>query len=145
MNLPDVSPAPLPRQRIYHILVVEDSATQALSLKFLLEAEGFKVSLAADGPEAIELAQLQGFETDPVDLIILDVELPTLNGYETCRRLKIGPLTTQIPIIMLTSRDRPIDTLAGLEAGGLDYIPKDAFAHAILCHRIRQINQGANL
>jgi two-component system sensor histidine kinase/response regulator len=124
-------------QPIKNILVVEDSPTQAESLKQVLEMEGLTVTLVTDGPEAIEQAQLQAF-----DLIVLDVELPTLNGYETCQRLKVNPDTADIPVIMFTAHDRPADTLAGLELGIVDYIPKDAFASAVLVGTIRQINKG---
>ncbi len=79
------------------------------------------------------------------DLIILDVELPTLNGYETCRCLKDSPTTANVPVIMLTSRDGLSDTLNGLELGVTDYIAKDAFAEATLVQTIRLLNQGAKL
>ncbi len=125
---------------IQDILLVEDSQVQAMSLKAVLEAQNFRVSWVSDGPEAIEQATAR-----QVDLIVLDVELPTLNGFETCRRLKANPMTAQIPIIMFTSHDHPRETLAGLESGSLDYIPKDAFAQATLMATIRQLNAGAHL
>ena len=130
----------LQKSHVRHILIVEDSQVQAMSLKLLLESENFEVSWVSDGPEAIEQAQSLKF-----DLIVLDVELPTLNGYETCRRLKADPATAAIPVIMLTSHDHPLETLAGLESGSVDYIPKDAFAHATLVGAIRQLNQGVKL
>ncbi len=128
------------KERIEHILVVEDSPSQALNLKNLLETEGLTVKVVHDGPEAIEQAQKYRY-----DLIVLDVELPTLNGYETCRRLKINPITANIPVIIFTCRDRPLDALAGLKLDITDYIPKDAFAQATLIHTIRQLNQGGRL
>ncbi|MEW5958013.1 MAG: response regulator [Chloroflexota bacterium] len=128
------------KQPIEHILLVEDSPTQALSLKAVLEMEDLIVHVVGDGPEAIEHVQNQ-----PCDLIVLDIELPTLSGYDTCRRLKLNPVTADLPVIMFTSRGRPADTLAGLETGAIDYIPKDVFAEAILMDTIRQLNAGARL
>lgn len=62
------------------------------------------------------------------DLIVLDVNLPTLDGYQVCRRLKRDPETAHIPVIMFTSATRSDDALAGLDAGVDDYIVKDEFA-----------------
>lgn len=128
------------KQRIHHILLVEDSPVQAMRLQAVLEAEGLSSWVVSDGPEAIEQVQQRDF-----DLIILDVELPTLNGYETCRRLRINPATADIPVIFLTNRDQPLDTLTGLELGIIDYIPKDPFAEATLLQTIRHLNEEANL
>ena len=122
---------------IQKVLLVEDSPTQALCLKTLLEAEGMTVIVAGDGPEALERAQKQTF-----DLIVLDIELPTLNGFDTLRRLKLGPETANIPVILFTGRDRPFDTLTGLKLGIIDYIPKDAFAEATLMNTIHHLNKG---
>lgn len=124
---------------IHTVLLVEDSPVQALTLKTCLEKEGLAVSMVQDGPEAIEQAQEQNF-----DLIVLDIELPTLSGYDTCRRLKICPTTADIPIILFTHRDGPKDTLAGLNLGIVDYIPKDAFAQATLINTIRQLNKNGD-
>ena len=124
------------KQRVHHILLVEDSLVQALRLKIVLEVEGLAVSIVSDGPEAIEQAQERDF-----DLIVLDVELPTLNGYETCRRLKDNPATANIPVIFLTSREHPVDALTGLEMDIIDYIPKDVFAEATLVQTIRSLNK----
>ncbi len=142
MNLPNTPPisSQAEKQLIYNILLVEDSPVQAQRLKAVLEMEGPAVSVAGDGPEAIEQAHKHDF-----DLIILDIELPTLNGYETCRSLKDSPATANIPVIMLTSRDSLNDTLTGLELGVTDYIAKDAFAEATLVQTIRLLNQGAKL
>ncbi len=125
------------QQFIHHVLLVEDSPVQALKLKVVLEAEGLEVNIVDDGPEAIEEAHSNDY-----DLIVLDIELKTLNGYDTCRRLKLNPGTANIPVIIFSHRDRPIDTLAGLELGAIDYIPKDTFAEATLVNTIRFINSG---
>lgn len=138
ISLDDSSPTPhIDKRTIQYVLLVEDSPTQALNLKATLQAEGLTVNVVNDGPEAIELAQEQ-----PVDLIVLDIDLPTLNGFDTCRRLKIGPATAHIPVILFTHRDRPVDTLTGLDLGAIDYIPKDGFAQPTLVKAIRQLNKG---
>lgn len=124
------------KQRIHHILLVEDSLVQAMRLKVVLEVEGLAVSVAGDGSEAIEQAQVRDF-----DLIVLDIELPTMNGYDTYRRLKASPVTTHIPVIFLTSRDHPLDAFTGLEMDIVDYIPKDVFAEATLVQTIRSLNK----
>ncbi len=123
-------------QRIHHILLVEDSQVQGLKLKKVLETEGLAVDWVKDSPEALE-------KTDQCDydLIVLDVELPTFNGYETCRRLKTNSDTADIPVIIFTRRDRPFDALTGLDAGAIDYIPKDPLAEATLVGTIRQMNK----
>lgn len=129
---------PPTEQSIHHILLVEDSAVQGLRMKQLLELEGLTVDWVEDGPEGLEQAQQHHY-----DLIVLDVELPTLNGYDTCRRLKLNPATADIPVVIFTQRDRPVDTLIGLDAGVVDYIPKDVFGEATLMSTIRQINARA--
>jgi CheY-like chemotaxis protein len=116
------------------ILVIEDSPTQALHVQSLLEREGANVALAADGAEGIALAQ----ELCP-DLIILDMQLPTMNGLQVCEALKSGPKTRHIPVIMLTRHDDPQMITLGLKSGIVDYIPKDAFADAVLVETLRQM------
>ena len=73
------------------------------------------------------------------DLIILDIELPDINGFEVCRRLKADPAVAEIPVIMLTTRDRAEDALIGLNTGAVDYIPKDNFANLVLLETIKQM------
>ena len=116
------------------ILVIEDSPTQALHVQALLEREGANVALAADGAEGIALAQ----ELCP-DLIVLDMQLPTMNGLQVCEALKSSPQTRNIPVIMLTRHDDPQMITLGLKSGIVDYIPKDAFADAVLVETLRQM------
>lgn len=120
---------------IDHILLVEDSQVQGLKLKQMLEAEGLTVDWVNDGQEALNSLQHCHY-----DLVVLDVELPTLNGYETCRRLKVNSDTADIPVIIFSHRDRLFDTLTGLDAGAIEYIPKDNFAAATLIGTIRHMN-----
>ena len=116
------------------ILVVEDSPTQALHVQNLLEREGVNVVLAIDGPQGIDLAR----ELRP-DLVLLDMQLPGMNGLEVCEELKRGHETRRIPVIMLTRHDDPQMITKGLQSGVIDYIPKDAFADAVLLETLRQM------
>ena len=101
------------------VLVVEDEPAQREVLIYNLEAEGYGVSRAEDGDEALVLVQ----ETQP-DLIILDWMLPGVSGIEVCRRLKANSGTRSIPVIMLTARGEEADRVRGLETGADDYVVK---------------------
>jgi len=116
------------------ILVVEDSTTQALHLRTLLEQQGLGVLWARDGLEGIETAQ-----HEVPDLIVLDIQMPEMNGFEVCQRLKEEEITSEIPIIMFTRYDDAQSVMSGLEKGAVDYIPKDAFAEAVLLETLRQM------
>lgn len=101
------------------VLVVEDEPAQREVLVYNLEAEGYGVSRAEDGDEALVLVQ----EAEP-DVIILDWMLPGVSGIEVCRRLKASNSTRGIPIIMLTARSEEADRVRGLETGADDYVVK---------------------
>jgi len=116
------------------ILVVEDSPTQALHTQALLEQEGLEVVLAPDGQTGLQMAQ----ELRP-DLIVLDVQMPGMNGFQVCRQLKETQTTEDIPIIMFTRHDEQEAVVLGLQTGAVDYIPKDAFADAVLLETLRQM------
>ncbi len=98
------------------ILLVDDEDAVQKVLTFPLEREGFRVLQARDGEEA-----LQRFGTTRVDLVVLDLMLPKLDGLEVCRRLRAQ---STVPIIMLTARDDELDKVVGLELGADDYITK---------------------
>lgn len=98
------------------ILVVEDEKPILDILKFNLEKEGYKVAVAADGEEAVIMAR----QVNP-DLILLDVMLPKLSGFEVCKSIRSW---SQAPIIMLTARGEEVDKIMGLELGADDYITK---------------------
>lgn len=102
-----------------HVLVVEDEDALAELLQYNLKKEGFRVSLAADGEEAIMLVE----ERQP-DVILLDWMLPKVSGIEVCRRLRGRQETRNIPIIMLTARGEEADRIRGLDTGADDYIVK---------------------
>jgi DNA-binding response OmpR family regulator len=105
--MPDASPT---------ILLVDDEDSVRKVLAFPLERDGYSVVQAADGEDA-----LRQFAAQPVDLVVLDIMLPKLDGLEVCKRLRA---TSTVPIIMLTARDDELDKVIGLELGADDYITK---------------------
>lgn len=113
------------------VLVVEDEPAQAEVLGYNLEAEGFGVTWASNGDEAL----LQVSETPP-DVIVLDWMLPGVSGIEICRRLKLRRDTADVPIIMVSARCEERDRVRGLETGADDYMVKP-FSQAELIARIR--------
>lgn len=112
------------------ILVVDDDARIAASLRRALIYEGYAVEVAGDGPGALVLAREQ-----MPDLVILDVMLPGLDGIEVCRRLRAGG---DVPILMLTARDSTADRVLGLDSGSDDYLVKP-FAYDELLARVRAL------
>ena len=115
------------------ILIVEDSPTQAQKTGSILKVlYGMQVVIVANGIEALRAA----VQHRP-DLIILDVNLPGMDGYQVCKRLKRDTNTAHIPVIMLTSSDSSDAALDGLNAGADDYIPKDVFATDALLGTMR--------
>jgi DNA-binding response OmpR family regulator len=101
------------------ILVVDDSHLVRDIVRLRLESMGYRVSLAEDGEQAMEMIQ-----ANPPDLVVLDIHLPGIDGYEVCRRLRQDEkeVIRELPIIALTSMD---DTSTGFEAGMDDYLNKD--------------------
>jgi DNA-binding response OmpR family regulator len=102
------------------ILVVDDSALVAEAVKTKLEASNYDVSLAYSGEEALDKVK----EAVP-DLMILDVYMPGIDGFEVCRRLREDPDTHTLPIVMLSSRGNIKEKLAGFRAGADDYLVKE--------------------
>src|SRR6058998_2798306 len=98
------------------ILLVDDEESVQRLLTYPLERDGYRVVQAHDGQEALER-----FGREPVDLVVLDVMLPKLDGLEVCKRLRAA---SSVPIIMLTARDDELDKVLGLELGADDYITK---------------------
>ncbi len=117
-----------------NILIVEDSPTQAERLRSLLEQEDLNVTCAPDGKQGLDMAR----RLRP-DIIVLDFHMPKMNGLEVCEKLKGAPDTADIPIIMFTSHDVPQTIVLSLKLGVVDYIPKDAFADAVLLQTLRQM------
>ncbi len=123
----------------FSILMVEDSAPQALKMKMALENNGCRVYWSETGWGGLGMAQQKNF-----DLIILDIELPDINGFEICRKLKADDMLKDIPVIMLTTLDNAGDVMQGLDAGAVDYIPKDAFAELVVLETIKQMSEMKN-
>ena len=102
------------------ILLVEDSYSQALRVQLLLQREGYQVRIASDGAEGWRQACEQSF-----DLILLDVNLPTLDGFQVLTRLKFGRSTRMIPVIMLARSNVRGTIERALQLGAIDYLCKD--------------------
>jgi CheY-like chemotaxis protein len=116
------------------VLIVEDSPVQALALQQLLEDKGLHVLQAAEASTGIALA-----EKHLPDVILLDIEMPVIDGIETLRRLKANPRTQDVPVVILTAHGRAQLARQGLELGVADFIPKDAFADKVLLETLRQL------
>ena len=117
------------------ILVVEDERAVARGLEYGLNREGFSVLLAEDGPRALELARSR-----QPDLILLDVRLPGMSGFDVCRQLRREG--RRQPVLMLTARDEEVDKVLGLELGADDYVVKP-FALREVVARIRALLRRA--
>ncbi|MFV0388563.1 MAG: response regulator [Pyrinomonadaceae bacterium] len=117
------------------ILIVEDESDIAESLRYNLERERFRTSIAESGERALKLALDDG---DTPSLILLDLMLPGMNGIELCRRLRKESLTSDIPIIMLTAKASEPDKILGLDRGADDYITKPFSIREVIA-RIRAV------
>jgi two-component system, OmpR family, phosphate regulon response regulator PhoB len=116
-----------------HVLVVEDEEALAQLLKYNLEKEGYRVTVAVDGEEALVLA-----EETPPDLVVLDWMLPKAPGIEVCRRLRSRQDTRNTPIVMLTARTEETDRIRGLDIGADDYVTKPFSMNELLA-RLRAV------
>ncbi len=115
------------------ILIAEDSPTQAEHLKYLLEKHGYKVRVAKDGKEAMGMVK----ELKP-SLVITDIVMPEMNGYELCKELKSREKTASIPVILLTSFSRSEDVMEGISCGADNFLTKP-FREEYLASHIEQI------
>ncbi len=122
-----------------HILIVEDDPNTADMLTTYFTSLGYKVSHAAWGQDALALA-----EKHTPDLVLLDIHLPDIDGYEVCIRLRSQRRTEHVPIVFLTERKDRMDRLTGLNLGAIDYITKP-FDVQELRYRIRNILRRSNL
>ena len=121
------------------VLIADDSPLVLRMLEKMLGAAGFGVVVAHDGLEAIEKAV-----TEDVQLVILDVTMPRMNGYQACRLLKTEPTTRELPVIILTSRDHAGDRFWGLETGADYYVTKDSDPQRIL-DLVRNITSSSDM
>ncbi|NJN74686.1 MAG: response regulator [Limnothrix sp. RL_2_0] len=118
------------------ILVVEDSISQREMISELLKGSGLNVEVAGDGVEALE--NLKQFQPD---LIVLDIVMPRMNGYELCRRIKSDPKTQDVPVVMCSSKGEEFDRYWGMKQGADAYIAKP-FQPAELIGTIKQLLRG---
>jgi two-component system response regulator RegX3 len=112
------------------VLVVEDEESYSDALEYMLRREGFEVSLAATGPDA-----LSEFDRNGADIVLLDLMLPGLPGTEVCRQIRA---TSSVPVIMVSAKDSEIDKVVGLELGADDYVTKP-YSPRELVARIRAV------
>ena len=101
------------------ILAVDDEPNILLSLEYILEAEGYDVKVARDGEEALQLAE----ELRP-DLMLLDVAMPRMDGYDVCRQLRQSQTLSSIKVVMLTAKGQPLERKKGLAVGADVYVTK---------------------
>ena len=123
------------------ILIAEDEPDMAMGLRDNLQFEGYETVIAADGEEALKAAAAQR-----PDLVLLDVMMPKLDGFEVCRRLREQGFT--VPILMLTAKGQEIDIVRGLETGADDYITKPFSVRELLARikaALRRTGVGSNV
>ncbi len=116
------------------ILIVDDEPNIVISLEYLMKRDGYEVTIAADGEAALEAAAA----TPPPDLVILDVMMPKLNGFEVCRRMRADPRLAGLKILMLTAKGRESEIAQGLGLGADAYVTKP-FSTRELVMRVRDL------
>jgi len=124
------------------ILVVDDEKNILELVRFNLERAGYQVLVTLDGASALELAR-----KEIPDLILLDVMLPEIDGFEVCRELRMDPATKEIPIVMLSARADEFDRVLGLEIGADDYITKPFSPRELIARvraRLRRVSREEN-
>jgi len=104
-----------------NILIVDDSPTETHVLTSMLEKNGFSVSTASSGEEGVEKAK-----AEKPDLILMDVVMPGMNGFQAARQISTEPDTQNIPIIIVSTKDQETDKMWGLRQGAKDYVTKPA-------------------
>lgn len=119
--------------RVRSIVIVEDDEDISDTIKYNLEREGFRVRVAATGEDALNLI----FDRPP-NLVLLDLNLPQMSGFELCRRLRAEAITARVPVLMLTARTAETDKVLGLNLGADDYITKP-FSMRELIARVRAV------
>jgi DNA-binding response OmpR family regulator len=113
------------------ILIVDDEPNIVISLEFLLEREGYRVLIARDGQEALE-----AMARDKPAMVLLDVMLPKLSGYDVCQRIRQNPDWADVKVVMLTARGREVEVAKGLALGADAYVTKP-FSTRDLLQQIR--------
>lgn len=118
------------------VLIVEDSVAQQEMIKDLLKESGLEVTIVSDGLEALNF--IQG---NPPDLVLLDIVMPKMNGYEVCRRLKSDPNTQNLPVVMCSAKGEEFDRYWGMKQGADAYIAKP-FQPTELVGTVKQLLRG---
>jgi DNA-binding response OmpR family regulator len=103
----------------HRILIVDDEPSIVISLQYLRTREGYEVEVAGDGEAA-----LQAISARPPDLVILDIMMPRLNGFDVCRRIRAEPRWKAVRVLMLTAKGREVEMARGLELGADAYVTK---------------------
>ncbi|MGD9709064.1 MAG: PleD family two-component system response regulator [Halothiobacillaceae bacterium] len=119
-----------------HVLIVDDSPTERHVLQGMLERNGFKVSLATNGEEGVTQAK-----AIKPDLILMDVVMPGLNGFQATRELSRTPDTASIPVIIVTTKDQETDRIWGMRQGARDYLTKPVVESQLMT-TIRSLLEG---
>jgi DNA-binding response OmpR family regulator len=115
------------------VLVVDDDPDVRRLVEMKLHLDGIETVSAADGAEALEVLQ-----SEDVDLVILDLMMPVMDGFETCRKMQADPALASVPVIMLTARAQASDIESGFDMGATDYIVKP-FSPRELLSRVRGV------
>ena len=118
---------------IKNILVVDDTPVNIKMLVDLLTSRGYQTSTAASGAEA-----LAKIEANAPDLVLLDVMMPGMNGYEVCQKIRANPATSILPVVMVTALDPSQERIKGIEAGADDFVAKP-INHGELLARVRSL------
>jgi DNA-binding response OmpR family regulator len=119
-----------PRHRV---VIVEDEPHIVLSLEFLLERAGYETAAATDGAQGLALVR----RLRP-DVVLLDVMMPELNGYDVCRAIKADPALAAIPVIMLSAKGQEVEVQRGLELGAAAYVTKP-FGNTEILDAVRRV------
>jgi DNA-binding response OmpR family regulator len=119
------------------VLIVDDEPNIVLSLEYLMKREGFEVAVAGDGEEALRAMA----ERRP-DLVILDVMLPRLNGFEVCQRIRAEPAWKDVRVLMLTAKGRETEMKKGLEVGADAYVTKPFSTRDLVAEIHRLLRAG---
>ena len=118
------------------VLVVDDSLTQRQIISDLLKDDGMIVAIARDGQEALDRVSKHAF-----DLVVLDIVMPKMNGYEVCRKIKSDPRTKDVPVVMCSSKGEEFDRFWGMKQGADAYIAKP-FNRPEFISTIRRLLRG---
>ena len=122
-----------------HLLMIEDDARLAAMVAEYLQLNDFSVEHARDGLSGLARLRQPGTQAPPIDLVVLDLMLPDIDGLEVCRRVRaLSGMLGQTPVLMLTAKGDPMDRIVGLELGADDYLPKP-FEPRELLARIRAV------